>query len=177
VVGGCYLEAGAKNWVFNSSSKCAIAAGDFGSHGGSGVGGECILFGLGSGIPPLKIYTPYGELTADVVANSGNTYCVKPLPPTTVCDISLPSDGIIDHGTMEPNSIDVRKIYADVDCGVNPQMTTLLGNDVTLGPGVSTKLSFDPVKRGVYAVTSTMKTTNATPDSYQATAIIAVSPP
>ncbi|EPL9180885.1 hypothetical protein P0X99_002611 [Serratia marcescens] len=161
-------------WNLTNPSACGVRGGTFGNHSGARPGAECVLFGI-SGSSNASIQTPWGVLTAQQVANAGNLYCVKPLPPSVKCEIALENGGVIDHGTVEPNSNTKRYLKMDIDCGNASHFEFVGGTDLVLGSGVQTKLSLEYIG-GSVVIGSTMHTVNANPGYYSGSRVIVVTP-
>lgn len=173
---GSCLTTSKSSWEITSSSKCGYSSNEFGSHSGATPGGECLVFGKASNRMPPTISTPWGELSAETVANSGSTYCIKPLAPNATCEISIPGDGVIYHSNITPSQQDVRYLYGDLNCGDKPKMTIVGGGNLTLGKGVTVSLSADVYKATQLILRSTLNTNNAEPGEYRAAVVIVASP-
>lgn len=124
--------------------------------------------------PATLLETPFGPLDATTVANSGSRFCVKPLPPQTVCEL-----GIIDtltHGNLPPSGSDTRTVTTAVNCGATPKVTIIGPNELDLGPGLIARLSVTSPTSGTLRVTSTVTAANAVPGDYTRSVVVAVSP-
>ncbi|MGQ8776659.1 hypothetical protein ACUTQ5_20140 [Serratia sp. NA_112.1] len=121
--------------------------------------------------------TPLGVLDATVVANAGNAYCVKALPPNVKCEINLPSE--IDHGVIFEGEAGFSRRFIDgvVDCGRAPVVAVVGRSDIELATGVSVKVSASMMSNTQLRVQSDMDIkSNAAPGEYFASVVIAVSP-
>lgn len=164
----CRLKS-VKSWELKDPGACALSSLAWGGHGGAGPGGECVFF-----VQKGKLTTIYGTFSADSVANSGSSFCQKPLPPDVTCEINLPS--IIDHGVIEPNAHSVVSISGSVDCGGKPVLTILGGGKVPLAPGVTTVLTSQMIETDFVVLTSTLDAINGTPGGHSASAVVIASP-
>ena len=173
---GKCVRAKSDSWELTADSTCAVNPGIIGDHFGAPAGAECVVFGKAEKIPPFGILTPWGELTAMQVANSGSTYCVKPLPPNTTCELSVPGNGIIDHGTVSPNEVSERTITLTTDCGSSPKLSFMGDNVVSLGTGVTAEITTAYLGSNLFGLTSTLRTVNAAGGDYRASFIVIVSP-
>lgn len=169
-----------KSWELTGNSTCMFTTPYYGTHAGAAAGSECIIFGLnnGTGVRPLAIQTPQGYLTALQVANAGDTYCLKPLPPDAPCDLVIIDDGVLDHGIVAPDSTSKRSIDLYMNCGDSPKFSLqgINGNKVTLGTGVTANITTSLVNKNQATLTSVLTTTNAQPGNYRATFVLIVSP-
>ncbi len=160
-------------WALTPTSTCRTQS-DYGSHTGASPGGECVIFGIGLDWAST-ISTPWGNVDATTAANGGNQFCVKPLPPNVICDVSLPS--VIDHGAILAGMSDERHVDGVVNCGGSPVVTVVGTSDIIFGPGVQTKLTATMLSGTTLRVQSSLTTgSHAFPGTYNASAIIAVSP-
>lgn len=172
VYGKCELQ-NHSSWALTADSTCSVAA-SWGPHQGAGPGGECAVFaqniyGAGHALP-----TPYGILDPTVVANSGNAFCEKPLPPNISCSIELPQ--VIDHGVINPNASSTASIEGLITCGGRPVVTVVGGDRLDMRGGVTTALSIELVGDSHVRVKSVMNAVDASPGPHQASAIVRVSP-
>lgn len=164
------------SWSLNADSTCTVAQSEYGAHIGAGPGAECVVFGLSGRSGTGAIITPWGELSASEVANSGDRYCLKPLPPSARCELSLSDDGVIDHSEVAPNAVDSRTTTLFTNCGASPKVYLGGGNKITLGTGVTADITaFSPNKDATYII-SKLRTVNAKPGVYRATFVVIVSP-
>lgn len=167
----CNIVAGS-NWVLTADSTCNISA-VWGTHSGAGPGGECVVFGIR--LSTTAVLTPQGILDPLTAANAGNSICIKPLPPSTVCEVYLPL--VIDHGTIVPGTRDTTYIDGLVNCGESPAVSVVGLTDLTLAPGISTKISTSMSSKTDLRIQSDMNvTSSAVPGDYSASIIVAVSP-
>lgn len=168
----CTLKS-LSSWELAPTSACSTAP-TWGPHSGAAPGGECVMFGNWS-IGDAMLLTPYGYHTAESVANGGNRFCIKPLPPGTACDVVLPP--IIDHGSMVTGTRDTKYIDGKVDCGQSTVVTVVGSPNITLAPGVSTKISTSMSTATDLRIQSDMNVeASALSGDYSASVIIAVSP-
>lgn len=159
------------SWVLTTDSTCTTERG-WGTHSGAGPGGECVMFGTKLG---EDLITPSGVLSAVSAANGGNRFCIKPLPPGAVCEVSLPP--LIDHGWMLTGTRDTKSIVGKVQCGGSVVVTVVGLAEVILAPGVSTKISTTMDTTTDLRIQSDMTVgSSAPPGDYSASAIVAVSP-
>lgn len=164
------------SWVLTSASTCRYNAREFGPHSGAAPGGECIMFGKASGNISEAISTPWGDLSATTVANSGNTYCIKPLPPNITCEIGIPGDGVIHHTRITPSQSDVLKLSGVLNCGGKPKVDIVGGGKLTLGKGVTIDLFVSEIQATRFTLTSSLRTNNAEPGEYQTAVVLVASP-
>ncbi len=172
VVSSCFLDKNSWEFYSENTGRCSTQR-YWGGHSGAGPGGECVLFGylLSNG----NLATPMGEISATEAANSGNRFCIKPLPPQEKCDVTLPQE--IDHGVVRPGSIDTKQVQGTIDCGNSPEVTVVGGDDVAMGTGVVANISFSIMDKTVLQVQSVMRTdASASPGDYSRAVVIAVSP-
>lgn len=165
-----YARAG--SWELENPSACHFSS-TWGPHDGAGPGGECALAGV-TEYPATVLITPFGPLDATAVANSGSRFCIKPLPPQTVCEL-----GVIDnlnHGRLPPSGSDTRTVTTTVNCGETPQLTIVGPNVIELSPGLVARLSVASPSAGVLRVTSQVTAAGAAPGDYTASVVVAVSP-
>ncbi|CAI1819502.1 Uncharacterised protein [Serratia plymuthica] len=176
VTGRCDTKGGSFSpdaWTLTTDSTCTTQS-TYGNHTGAGPGGECVLLGI-SQVGSAIVTTPWGTIDATTAANSGNTDCVKPLPPGVTCEMFLPS--VIDHGAISAGVNDVKYINGVVDCGTTPKVAVVGNPDLTLGSGVTTKLSASMISKDTLRVQSDLTTSAlASPGTYKASAVISVSP-
>lgn len=159
-------------WDLTANSTCNISS-TWGAHGGAGPGGECVMFG--QQINSRSLSTPWGVLDPEVVANSGNRFCIKPLPPATVCSVILPT--VIDHGILQPGTAAVKSIDGVVDCGLDPVVSVVGLTEVTMGPGVVTNITPVMVSSTAMRIQSALTVApSALAGEYSASVIVAVSP-
>lgn len=161
-------------WELTPDSTCGITT-SWGAHTGAGPGGECIFFvqsGPSSVTGPL--HTIYGVVTAADVANSGNAFCQKPLPPDVTCDVLLPAT--IDHGTVGPDSSSSISISGQVSCGDNPVITVSGGGRLDLAPGVTTVITARSIGPDQIQITSDLVTLGGATGDHSASTVIIVSP-
>lgn len=161
-----------ESWELTNSSTCATDT-SYGPHSGAGPGGECALFGILEG---NILYTPMGALDAATAANSGNRFCVKPLPPASKCNLQL-NDTILDHGVLTPNASSTASVTGVIDCGEKPVVEFVGGADYTIAPGVNGALNanVDTILNKI-TITSRVTTVNASGGDYSASKVITVSP-
>lgn len=171
VTGKCELK-NTSSWELTPDSTCST--GGWGAHGGAGPGGECVIFtqvkttGFGS------LNTPFGVLDPVTVANSGNRYCQKALPPDVRCDLDIPTT--IDHQTMPQQGSDSVTVVGSISCGAKPVVEIVGGDVVVLGAGVKSRLSTNVTSATTMALTSKLTVTNAAPGEYRGAAVVRVSP-
>lgn len=163
-------------WEISSDSTCGVTDGNISgyAHNGAGPGGECVLFVQRNAISAGVVNSIYGILDANIVANSGNRFCQKPLPPAVACDISLPD--MIDHGVIGPNSSSTATLDGTIMCGSNPVVSFVPGSGIDLAPGVTTRLSSKLSSGGRIQITSDLKTNNGAPGAHRASVVVLVSP-
>lgn len=167
----------AAGWELSTGSTCDLQTGPVQSlHAGAFIGAECAVYGKGPEGVVYSVSTPWGSVTPDQVANLYSTYCTKPPLPNQECRISLPDDGVIDHGIMPPNGSDTRTIRADITCGDNALVSVMGGGGVDLGPGVTSRVSAGPVMAGSSDIMSVLTLTDAEPGPHSGVLIVTVSP-
>ncbi|EPJ9399997.1 hypothetical protein QCJ93_001071 [Enterobacter bugandensis] len=160
------------SWDLNSSWPCTTDL-SFGGHSGAGPGGECVLFGIMVG---AILHTPMGAMDATSAANSGNRFCVKPLPPATKCDIQL-HDTVLDHGVLTPNASSTASVSGVIECGQKPVVEFVGGADFMVAPGVNASLNANvETASNKIRVNSRLTTANASGGDYSASKVITVSP-
>lgn len=159
-------------WDIKDPSACASGR-TWGPHSGAEPGGECVLFGIGDF---HILYTPFGTFDSNTVANSGNRFCLKPLPPTTQCSLSL-TNNEIDHGLQLPTSDSQRTIYAYAQCGNTPSVFIVGSEDIHLAEGVTSHITVAIDAKNRVAITSNLVTRGALPGSYNASLVVGITPP
>ncbi|MFP2166581.1 hypothetical protein ACLEYI_16665 [Enterobacter ludwigii] len=165
-------RAATDRWDLSTSSTCNTDL-IWGGHRGAGPGGECVLFGIMVG---SILYTPMGAMHANSVANAGNRFCVKPLPPATKCDMQL-NDTILDHGVLTPNGSSRASVAGVIDCGQKPVVEFVGGADYTIAPGVNGALNANvDTTLNKIIINSRVTTTIASGGDYSASKTITVSP-
>jgi len=171
-------KTGAEAWTLTNDSTCQVESAQFGFHTGAMPGAECIVFGKGPSKDSTSIIsTPWGDLSADMVANAGSMYCVKPIPPSETCFIELPEGDVLDHGPLSSSDASEVKLRLNINCGKNPELAFVLGGDnLILGPGIITKLTKVKVSATQFQIISNLRTTDAQPGDYQASSIVVVTP-
>ncbi len=171
ITGKCELKD-TSSWELTPDSTCDT--GDWQVHTGAGPGGECVVFTqvMLNTIDPIN--TPFGWLVSETVANSGNRFCQKALPPTVRCDLDLPS--VIDHRTMPPQGTNSVTVVGSIACGAKPVVDVVGGDVVVLGAGVKSRLSTNVTSATSVALTSKLTVNNAAPGEYRGAAVVRVSP-
>lgn len=164
------------SWELSSDSTCDVTTVVSGNrHNGAGPGGECVLFVQRNANPyPGVVNSIYGIVDANTIANSGNRFCQKPLPPTVECDISLPD--MIDHGVIGPNSSSTVTVDGTISCGSNPGVSFVPGSGIDLAPGVTTRLTSKQSSGGRIQITSDLKTNYGAPGAHSASVVVLVTP-
>lgn len=162
-----------KNWNVLEGNHYT---GDFITHGkghyGAGPGAECRSFGVWAGSELLR--TPFGILSATTIANSGNTYCVKAIPPDYQCDLVIPNE--IFH-TISGPGVDEITVHGTADCGKNPQISIVGGGDTVFAPGLTGTLKVNLDQSGsLVSLTSIVTNTGSEPGEYSGNQVIIVSP-
>lgn len=169
----------ADNWVIADTAACTAVYTFNGLHTGSLPGAECGVLGKSTvPVTTTSIDTPFGVLTAEMVANSRDMYCGKPLTPPAKCEITIPNDGLLDHGIQSPSSQSERTLEVMIQCGSNPVLTIadpMLKMDWNR---IQSNLSLTPPRSpgGNYLLRSVLKTTNATAGEHSAATVIVVTP-
>ncbi|MGQ8819238.1 hypothetical protein [Serratia sp. NA_13] len=172
-VGPCRLQS-LEEWKLSDDSTCTTTL-SWGPHEGASAGGECVLFG--QKMSGSKFFTALGAMDATTVANAGNAFCVKALPPDVKCEINLPSE--IDHGVLYSNEGGFSRRFIDgvVDCGRAPVVAVVGRSNIELATGVSVKVSASMMSNTQLRVQSDMDVKSYAPaGEYSASAIISVSP-
>lgn len=160
------------SWDLSASSTCTTAL-TWGGHVGAGPGGECVLFGVMVG---NILHTPMGTMDPTTAANSGNRFCVKPLPPATKCDLQL-NDTILDHGVLTPNGSSTASVTGVIECGKKPVVEFVGGADFIIAPGINAALNANvDTTSNKISVNSRLTTTNASGGDYSTSKVITVSP-
>ncbi|MES3575762.1 hypothetical protein [Enterobacter cloacae] len=166
------MRRGNATWNLTESSTCTTDL-TWGGHNGAGPGGECVLFGILQG---SLLYTPMGIMDAYSAANSGNRFCVKPLPPATKCDLQL-KDTILDHGVLTANDSSTASVTGVIDCGRKPVVEFVGGADYTIAPGVNGALNANvDTTLNKITINSRVTTVNASGGDYSVSKVITVSP-
>lgn len=161
-----------RSWELREGSSCQTTS-TWGVHSGAGPGGECVLFGLAT---TGFLYSPMGTISASDAANSGNHWCVKPLPPSVTCDLRL-SDHLLDHGSMAPDGVSTASVRGELKCGVNPKVEIVGGGDFMIAAGVHAQLDATVyANTNVLNLSSRVTTVNAQAGDYTANRVITVSP-
>lgn len=164
-----------ESWEMLDYSGCDLAVNKWGTHRGASPGAECVMYGQKDVSQSSNtISTPFGILSAELVANSKDTYCVKPLPPDVVCQVQLP--GVIDHGTVQPNVFDRASINGTVDCGSSPVVTVVGENIVQLGADVESTVSASVTNGQYLTVISELMVQPSANGVYSGSVVISVSP-
>lgn len=160
-------------WILTPTSTCIPTYPNYGPHSASGAGGECLMYGK---YAYDILYTPYGPMDANVVANSMHHLCIKPVPPSVTCEL-IPLDGLeFDHGIMTASSVDTRSLAFNIDCGVNPSVITGSGQ-LRLADGVTSELTAKILSDSNMIVISKLTTSAAAqPGAYSGSDIIIISP-
>lgn len=164
-----------RHWDLTPTSTCSATTIRWG-HSGAGAGGECVVF-VQNGLPPkgtAAAATVFGLLDPTTLANSGNQFCQKPLPPSAPCDIMLPAT--IDHGTVGENETSAVSIDGTVSCGISPVITILGGGLLTLAPGVTAALTTTLRGGDAVTLTSTLTTASGTVGEHRASVVVIASP-
>jgi hypothetical protein len=172
-VTNCYLRS-TDSWELTQNSTCALENNRWGPHTGAGPGGECIIFVQTGGWSTQLANTIHGVLSPDAVANSGNAFCQKSLPPSVTCTVLLPDT--IDHGTIEPNQQSSARVEGTINCGTAPVVTIAGGSRMTLALGVTTELSAQTLGGDRLQITSNLVSTNGEAGQHSASTVILVSP-
>ncbi|MDT3253743.1 hypothetical protein QZQ97_22785 [Serratia sp. root2] len=120
------------------------------------------------------IYTIYGTLTPDMIANAGNTFCQKPPPPGQTCAITVPS--VIDHELIKTTDHSVVAIDGTVNCGAAPLLEIIGGGKINLAPGLYTLITPEMIGEDRIRLTSTLTAIKAEPGDYAGIAIVIASP-
>lgn len=164
------------SWELTPDSTCTAVTGAWGAHDGAGPGGECVLIAQDGMMNDnsSSLLTPYGYINADLAANSGDRFCVKPLPPNTPCSLDLPP--VIEHGVIGDNEENTSSVTGAVQCGAKWHVSVLGPDTIDMGGGVSTKISAAASGTAQVSVTSKLTSVNATPGAYSASTVIIVYP-
>lgn len=165
------------SWELTSDSTCNVRNDGPGNdkHSGAGPGGECVVFVQAKSPTNVgTLLTIHGLLESNNVANSGNRFCQKPIPPAVQCEVTLPA--VIDHGVMGPKGASSVSVNGEIRCGAKPVVTFASGNTLTLAPGVTTQLYSKLVGERQIQITSDLKTNNAAPGAHSASTVVVVSP-
>lgn len=173
IVGKCELR-GLDSWELTSDSTCATNT-SWGPHRGAGPGGECVLFtNAAYVVGNAAVTTPWGMLTPEQAANSGNRFCSKPLPPSVTCVLELPS--IIDHGVMRAGESSKREDFGRMECGGAPKIDVLVNGDRDTG-GVRISATPFVVNPTSVRITSEINVSStAEPGEHNATYVFVASP-
>lgn len=176
-VGKCETKT-ASSWELTDDSICELQPGPVDPlHVGAFLGAECAVFAKGaSGLVTSSVSTPWGNVTAEQVANMYSTYCRKAPPSQQECRIDLPDGGVIDHGTMPPTGTDTRKITATIECGGDEVLIVMGNGEVDLGRGIKSRLSAGRVTHGTADIVSVLTLVNAEPGPHSGVLVATVSP-
>ncbi len=169
----CTLSS-TESWDVTPGSTCQPERSTWAFHRGAGPGGECVLFVQANAWDSQSAHTIYGTVTPSMVANSGNSFCQKALPPNVTCNITLPAT--LDHGVINTSEHSVISVDGSVDCGSNPVLTIIGGGKLVLGSGVSTEITMQMIGSSRVHLTSTLDAINASPGDYRGLAIVVASP-
>ncbi|MEI9743862.1 MULTISPECIES: hypothetical protein [Enterobacter cloacae complex] len=161
-----------ERWDLTYNSTCTTGL-TWGEHGGAGPGGECVLFGILVG---ELLHTPMGIVEATTAANSGNRFCVKPLPPATKCELRM-NDTILGHGVLAPNGSSTSSVTGVIECGQKPVVEFVGGADFMIAPGVNAALNASvDASTNMITINSKVATVNARGGNYSVSKVITVSP-
>lgn len=117
-----------------------------------------------------------GAMDATTAANSGNRFCVKPLPPATKCDIQL-NDTVLDHGVLTLNASSSASVSGVIECGQKPVVEFVGGADFLIAPGVNASLNANvETASNKIKINSRLTITNANGGDYSVSKVITVSP-
>lgn len=175
-VGKCETKT-ASSWELTDDSICGLRPGEVQSlHIGAYLGAECAIFAKGNTGVQTVVSTPWGDVTAEQVANTYSAYCTKAPPPQQECRIDLPDGGVIDHGTMPPTGTDTHKITATLECGGDEVLTVMGNGEVDLGKGVKSRVSAGGVSHGTADIVSNLTLFNAEPGPHSGVLVVTVSP-
>ncbi|WP_049778737.1 hypothetical protein [Erwinia tasmaniensis] len=122
-----------------------------------------------------ELHTPFAIVNATQAANSGNRFCIKPLPPGVTCTVTLPPK--IDHGEMMAPSRDKKTLYGSLSCGNSPVLEIVGASDVELAPGVRTQLKATLLSNNQIQFESDLSVEkSAKPGEYSKAIVVSVSP-
>ena len=169
---GCRL-ASTEAWDLDPSSQCQTDL-TWGGHTGAGPGGECVLFVQKGEWSSASALTIYGRVNPTEVANAGNLFCQKPLPPNVGCSISLSAE--IDHRTIAPTARSDVSITGTVDCGASPKVTVMGGGELSLAPGLKSNVIAQLDGTGGVSVTSRLEANDAPAGEHRGAVIVVISP-
>lgn len=167
------------NFILKNPTNCAGNTSFYSAteHYGAAPGAECAIIGKlpEEGGTPSYIDTPYGKLTAEQIANSRDTYCLKASAPALDCNVSLSNGGILDHNIQSPTSVSERQLDIEIDCGDNINLS-LVDEIIKLDNNrIISSLTIIP-NGTKYLLKSTLKTNKAKAGSYSGSTILVVSP-
>ncbi len=169
--GKCELKDPTRGWELTEDSDCSTST-TWGYHTGADPGGECVVFGV---YDAGSVVTPFGRLDAVTVANSGNYFCVKPLPPNVKCEITAPS--VIDLGTVSQDGMAHASVHGAIDCGSTPHVEIVGGGTVEAAPGVVIKLAARVETGGVLNLDADVNVgASGAPGGYSVAYVIVASP-
>lgn len=175
MAGKCRLISN-QSWELTPDSDCSVepfyktaySYSDFKS------GGECAVFAQNQVEGNTRaLNTPFGILNPDLVANGYGSFCAKVLPFDQVCDIDFPP--VIDHGIVPPNGNFVASVTGSVNCGKNPVINIIGGNELLIAPGVKTKLDIN-LQNNSATLTSNLTLNNAQAGQYLGNLIVVATP-
>ncbi|WP_163333701.1 hypothetical protein [Enterobacter bugandensis] len=111
-----------------------------------------------------------------MAANSGNRFCVKPLPPNTKCELLL-NDTLLDHGVLASKGVSTASVNGFIECGVKPVVEIVGGETIVFTPGLNAVLNAS-IKPGTNKISihSRMTAEGALAGNYRAHKVISVSP-
>jgi len=173
MTGRCHLR-NSGTWEVNETDTCSTAM----SWTLQNVKPEglCIVFAQRHPTDPqtYKLWTPWGELSAEVAANSGGEYCIKPLPPTVQCKMNLPPS--VDHGVVAPGTSSEVAAYGDIDCGGSPKLD-VMGAGIVQRDGVEYTVvpTLESINR-VRIATSVKVGQNTSGGGYETSFVIVAAP-
>lgn len=142
----------------------------YGPHSGAGPGFECLVVGILHG---GVLYTPWGVLSAQQMANSNSHFCMRPKTwPMDKCTMKPLQDFTFTLGTT---GADRGGYTVGVDCKSSFKVRVEGGDTFTLGPGVTGNLSFQNMWDRMY-VSARVEAENAKPGTYRASKVIVLEP-
>jgi len=159
-----------KSWDLKPGSTCDVS-GIFAVMG-EGVS-ACVIIGIPVYTGQLALYLPTGVVSANTAINGGK--CARTPPPEVNCTVELPPS--IRHGDLSVGASDTKYIEGFVECGASPVVYVVGSSDITLAPGVSTRISTSISNGTSVRLQSDMTVdASAAEGDYSAAIVIAVSP-
>jgi hypothetical protein len=118
--------------------------------------------------------TIYGVVDPTTVANAGDLFCQKPLPPFVNCDVNLPSE--IDHRTIAPTGSSKVTVSGTIECGMSPKVSVMGGGVLELAPGLTANVTAQIDGPNAVNLTSKLEAISAPAGEHRGAVVVLVSP-